>query len=157
MLSEITFYLVFLLIAGYRFYSGITITNVQSAVYKRVLSLCSLYNLCSSCSQPHRSLSQTKQSTIVHTNSEKKGVSSYQSSTGQENIGTILNFADATVTIDQVMSAMRPCRMLGIEFVRNQFRDLLEPVTIQEAITRELKYWMPSAKYEKADLPKVIA
>ncbi|MCP4745877.1 MAG: hypothetical protein GY874_06995, partial [Desulfobacteraceae bacterium] len=71
------------------------------------------------------------------------------------NMGAILDFAEATITIDQVTLPMRAKGHYDMKSIRAQFRDLLEPISMREATNRALK--ILDAKYEKADLPIIIA
>ena len=71
------------------------------------------------------------------------------------NIGAILDFAESTITIDHVKLPMRAKGHYNIKSIRTQFRDLLEPSSMREATNRAIE--ILDAKYEKADLPTIIA
>ncbi len=71
------------------------------------------------------------------------------------NMYAILDFAEKSITIDQVMLPMRANGHYNMKSIRVQFRDLLEPISTREATNRALK--ILDANYEKADLPKIIA
>ncbi len=71
-------------------------------------------------------------------------------------IGTVLNFAENTITIDKVELPMRPHdEFLNIKAINAQFRELLEPTAMREATNRAVE--ILDAKYEKADLALIIA
>ncbi|MCP4746807.1 MAG: hypothetical protein GY874_11815, partial [Desulfobacteraceae bacterium] len=70
------------------------------------------------------------------------------------NIGAILDFAKSTVTIDQVELPMRAKGHYDMKSIRAQCRDLLEPISMHKATNRALE--ILDAKYENADLPKII-
>ena len=71
------------------------------------------------------------------------------------NIGTILNFADSTITIDHVTLPMRANKMETLKEIRAQLKDLLEPKSMREATNRAVE--ILDANYEKADIPKIVA
>ncbi len=71
------------------------------------------------------------------------------------NMGAILDFAKETITVDQVRLPMRKEGHYNMKFIRLQFKDLLEPISMREATNCALE--ILDAKYEKADLPKIIA
>ena len=71
-------------------------------------------------------------------------------------IGTVLNFAKNTITIDKVELPMRPHdEFLNIKAINAQFRELLEPTAMREATNRAVE--ILDAKYEKSDLALIIA
>ena len=70
-------------------------------------------------------------------------------------IGTILNFADSTVTIDQVELPMRgEDSFSDINALNAQFRERLEPISMRVATTRTVE--ILDAKYEEANIPEIV-
>ena len=71
------------------------------------------------------------------------------------NMGAILDFTETTITINQVKLLIRAKGYYNMKYIRAQFRDLLEPKSMHEAKNWALE--ILNAKYEKADLPAIIA
>ena len=71
------------------------------------------------------------------------------------NIGCVLNYQDMTVTIDQQKLPMRTAESLSnYKKLQAQFTAPKEPIVTREETKRAVK--ILDAKYEKADLPKIV-
>ena len=71
-------------------------------------------------------------------------------------LGCVLNFDDNTITIDQHKLPMRSHNSLrDTKKLNMQFKPLLEPKSTRDATSRTVQ--ILDAKYEKADLPSIIA